>query len=144
MTFTKDDLEKGKQICRKASQSPWRDGFDDGSGRIGDDHGAHITLEEHDPLLLPTCVIVGGDYEGIPIGVLKQVDVDFIIATREDYPRALAALEEAWLLLGNIEWLEHGGMPGECPRCRETKAHGHNPLCELGQTLRAAEEDQGE
>ncbi len=57
---------------------------------------------------------------------------------------ALDALEEARLLLGNIEWLEHGGMPGECPRCRETKAHGHNPLCELGQTLRAAEGDQGE
>lgn len=80
-------IEEQLQICEAASQGPWRDGFDDGSGRIADDDhsGAYITFGEADSYGLTECVVKGGDHEGIPIGVLKQEDVDFIIAAREGY-----------------------------------------------------------
>ena len=86
-------IEEQLELCKAASQGPWYDGFDDGSGRIDNDNGADITLEELGPRdRLPQCVVEGGNYDGVPIGVLKQEDVDFIIAAREGYALVLRAL----------------------------------------------------
>ena len=105
------------QLCAKATPGPWCDGFDDGSGRIGDRDGAYITLAEaaHPEERFPT-VIVGGDYEGIPQGVLKQQDVDFLIAAREGYPLTLRLLKETRALLGLV-LLELDHMVAHNPEC---------------------------
>ena len=84
-------IEEQLKLCDAALQPPWHDGFDDGSGQIGDYEGAWIVLEKEDGEDLAEVVVWGGDYEGIPIGVLKQEDVDFIIAAREGYPLLLKA-----------------------------------------------------
>ena len=96
-------IEEQLKLCEAASQGPWHDGFDDGSGRIGDRDGAYITLTEtvDSEERFPT-IIVGGDYEGIPIGVLKQEDVDFIIAAREGYSKALKRLRILQDVIDNI------------------------------------------
>ena len=101
--LTDEWIEEQLELCKAASQGPWHDGFDDGSGRIGDYRGADITNEELDPRDgLPQCVVEGGEYEGIPIGVLKQEDVDFIIAAREGY---LLVLKEVHRLRRSIHFI---------------------------------------
>ena len=87
--LTDEWIEEQLKLCEAASQGPWHDGFDDGSGRIGDYEGTWVVLDEQPGQDLPICVVRGGDYEGVPIGVLKQEDVDFIIAAREGYPPGL-------------------------------------------------------
>ena len=116
-------IEEQLKLCEAASQPPWHDGFDDGSGRIGDRDGAYITLTEtvDSEERFPT-IIVGGDYEGIPIGVLKQEDVDFIIAAREGYAKVLSAFKA----------LHKETHPvAECPCCGEfyVEKQGDGGLC---------------
>ena len=102
-SLTDEWIEQQLELCKAASQGPWYDGFDDGSGRIDNDNGADITFGELDPRDgLPQCVVEGGNYKGIPIGVLKQEDVDFIIAAREGYP---VLLKEVRRLKRDIVWL---------------------------------------
>jgi len=86
-------IEEQLRLCEAASQGPWHDGFDDGSGRIDHYSGAWIVLDKQEGQDFSRCVICGGEYEGIPIGVLKQEDVDFIIAAREGYSLALKELQ---------------------------------------------------
>ena len=101
--LTDEWIEQQLELCKAASQAPWYDGFDDGSGRIDNDNGADITFGELDPRDgLPQGVIEGGNYEGVPIGVLKQEDVDFIIATREGY---LLVLKEVQRLRRGIHFI---------------------------------------
>lgn len=102
--LTDEWIEEQLKICQVASQEPWYDGFSGGIGRITDNDysGAYITSDELDEHRLPQCIIVGGDYEGIPIGVLKQEDVDFIIAAREGY---FLVLKEMRQLRREVSWL---------------------------------------
>ena len=101
--LTDEWIEEQLTICEKATQGQWYDGFDDGSGRIGNRDGAYITLTEtpHLDERFPT-VIVGGDYEGIPIGVLKQDDVDFIIAARAGYLLVLKEVQRLRQVIHSI------------------------------------------
>lgn len=116
------------KLCDAASQGPWHDGFDDGSGRIGDRDGAYITLTEtvDSEERFPT-VIDGGDYEGIPIGVLKQGDVDFIIAARAGYAMVLLALRSLRKEVVQCPccaefYIGSQGDRGLCPECSRMQA----------------------
>lgn len=86
--LTDEWIEEQLELCEKAMQAPWRDGFDDESGHIGDYRGAWIVQEGTDEI-----VIWGGSHDGIPVGVLKQENVDLITAAREGYPLVLNALQ---------------------------------------------------
>lgn len=117
-------IEEQLKLCDAASQPPWHDGFDDGSGQIDDDDhsGAYITFGKFNHLGLPQCVVDGGDYEGIPKGVLKQEDVDFIIAAREGYTKVLLALrslrkEVVQCPCCTVYYVEARGKGGLCPEC---------------------------
>jgi len=114
--LTDEWIRRELEICDRATQGKWRDGFDDGSGRIWDAGGAYITLEEPDPLPFPRCIVRGGDYEGTPIGVLKQEDVDSIIAAHEGYPLTLQLLKETRALLRHV-LLELDHMVDHNPEC---------------------------
>lgn len=123
--LTDDWIEEQLKLCKAASHGPWHDGFDDGSGRIDDYDGAYITLTEtaDSEERFPT-VISGGDYEGIPKGVLKQEDVDFIIAARAGYATVLLALRSLRKEVVQcpcctefyIKMREDNGL---CPECKE-------------------------
>lgn len=116
--LTDEWIEEQLAICGAASEGPWHDGFDDCSGRIDERGGAYITLTETPDAekRFPT-VISGGDYEGIPQGVLKQEDVDFIIAAREGYSKALKRLRILQDVIDNI--------------AAYTEARQHQIYCEM-------------
>lgn len=104
--LTDEWIEEQLQICEAASQGPWRDGFDDGGGRIDDHSEAYvtfITFGEFEQFGLPQGIIGGGNYKDFFIGVLKQEDVDFIIAARKGYPLILRRLDQLKKLLVIID-----------------------------------------
>ena len=90
--LTDEWIEEQLELCKAASKAPWYDGFNDDSGRISDYKGAWINSEEIGSCGLPQCVIGGGNCGGSPMGVLKEENVDFIIAARAGYALVLRAL----------------------------------------------------
>jgi len=101
--LTDEWIEEQLKLCEAASQGPWRDGFDDGSGRIDDHSGAYITFGKLNQFGLPQYIIDGGNSEyDFPKGVLKQENVDFIIAARAGYPKVLERLRILQKVIDNI------------------------------------------
>ena len=118
-------IEEQLQICEAASQGPWHDGFDDGSGRVDEHDGAYITFGEIDRFGMPQYIVDAGGDGWPPTGVIRQEDVDFIIAAREGYVKVLMALKSLHEEMNPIaecpccgeSYLERQGLDGLCPEC---------------------------
>jgi len=84
----------------KATPRPWKEGFRDGNGSVGDDgpeHGGYITACDREE----TVVVRGGDYEGIAIGVISEADMKLIIDMVNSHDHLRQLLEEAKEALEN-------------------------------------------
>lgn len=82
-----DDLEAK---AKAATKGPWKHGYDDGSGAVGyfDEGGTIVGPEEN--------VITGGrDDYGVPHGVLRESDAEYIAAFDPDTCLALIEVARA-------------------------------------------------
>ena len=67
---------------------PWRIGFSDGSGAFQyEEEGASITAEGNQ------VIVSGGQDQGVPVGVRKIADADFIVRAANNHAKLLKALE---------------------------------------------------
>jgi len=122
VTFTKGDLKAGKECCEKATEGPWRYGPAKGiTGDMG-------IAASGDANIIVECFAefhAKGDVQPEQ----AQANADFIAHARTYYPRALAALEEAWGALLNI--VQFGpGWSGPGPR--DAFAKGETLLEQVG------------
>jgi len=111
------------ELLAAATPGPWRHGYDDGSGRAGEDNwrgretgGGYITqVGSEDEKGLPFCVVSGGeDSWSLPQGVERKEDAR-LIALAPDLARLA---------------LDMGEALSSCRRCARgelrTPAHGSN------------------
>ncbi len=88
---------------------PWRIGFLDGSGVIGEESGAYVYQPTEDFV-----VVRGGSDEGIPVGVRRQADAHLIAASPALYEALKALANEATGFLAMADPTAHGQTNLRC------------------------------
>ena len=100
------------ELLAAATPGPWRHGYDDGSGRAGEDNwrgretgGGYITqVGSEDEKGLPFCVVSGGeDSWSLPQGVERKEDAR-LIALAPDLARLALDMGEALRMVRNELW----------------------------------------
>ena len=96
--MTPERLAEIRKRCEAATKGKWRHGFTDRSGVAEEDaYGGYIMQRKKSP----AHVIRGGtDDWGIPVGVLKKEDGDFIAHSRTDIPDLLDEIDRLRKELG--------------------------------------------
>lgn len=99
---SREEVQGWVEAASRATPGSWRQGFDDGSGCVDDREGAWINSAQ-------VSVVRGGrDDWGVPVGVERATDAEFIALSRDAVPRLASALAEAMDALNQADQLFAG------------------------------------
>lgn len=113
------DTARLRSLAQAATPGPWWVGWGDGSG------ASSIVAREHeDALGLRAIVVMGGDHDGVDMGVTSPADAAYIAALD---PATVLALLAALAAIPADPWLLDRARA--CYACLRAPREGHHEGC---------------